>query len=314
MRLFPFIYFHHSFQHTRSCACGRHAGFEIRPAASRNLSRGDAHSVRIAVGDQTIRTYPVDQVSFVSFGSSSSQVSNAAPKATSASSDLPAGTTVVVRLIDAIDSQRDEVGQVYRASLDQPLAINTAVVASRGSDAVLQLVNAQQAGYMTGRTELSVTLKSVTIRNHIYPVKAEAVLKASSSQARRSAGMIGAGTGIGAIAGAIAGGGRGAAIGAGSGAAGGALAQVLQFFCVDLTCAFPQKPACNSTSWNPLPWTWLHGLFRCDCVMGPSWLAFPQATPIRICSDKGPGVLGPKGPSAAPAAPFTSEDRHRGGA
>jgi hypothetical protein len=223
MRLFPFIL-------SSTLAVGLAADtlvLKSGPPLQGTYLGGDAHSVRFAVGDQTIRTYPVDQVSSVSFGPSSSLVSNAAPKAAAPSSELPAGTTVVVRLIDAIDSQRDEVGQVYRASLDQPIAIHTAVVASRGSDAVVELINAQQAGHMTGRTELSVTLKSVTIRNHIYPVKAEAMVKTSSSQGRRSATMIGAGTGIGVIAGAIAGGGRGAAIGAGSGAAGGALAQVL---------------------------------------------------------------------------------------
>jgi hypothetical protein len=185
------------------------------------------HAVRFAVGDQTIRTYPVDQVSSVSFGSGAASATNAPATPAAPATELPAGTSVVVRLIDPIDSQRDQVGQVFRATLDQPLAINTAVVASRGSDAVVELINAQQAGRITGRTELSVTLKSVTIRNHIYPAKAEAVMKASGSQGRRSATLIGAGTGIGALAGALAGGGRGAAIGGGSGAAGGALAQVV---------------------------------------------------------------------------------------
>ncbi len=188
---------------------------------------GDAHFVRFAVGDQTIRTYPVDQVSSVSFGSGAVPIASAPAKAAAPASELPAGTSVVVRLIDAIDSQRDQVGQVFRASLDQPLAINTAVVASRGSDAVVELVDADPHGSFVGRSELTVTLKSVTIRNHIYPVEARTVAKSGPSQGRRTATMMGAGSGIGAIAGAIAGGGRGAAIGAGSGAAGGALANMI---------------------------------------------------------------------------------------
>ncbi len=52
------------------------------------------------------------------------------------------------------------------------------------SDAVVELINAENVGRMTGHTELSITLKSVTIRNNTYPAKEEAVTKAGVGEQR----------------------------------------------------------------------------------------------------------------------------------
>ena|SRR5579875_3339071 len=61
-------------------------------------------------------------------------------------SQRPARTGAVVRMVEAIDRQRDQVGQIFRVSLDQPLAADTSIFASRGSDATAELSQADQYG------------------------------------------------------------------------------------------------------------------------------------------------------------------------
>jgi hypothetical protein len=140
--------------------------------------------------------------------------------------EVPAGTEIVVRLIDPVNSERDNLGQTYRATIDQPVVVNGQTVIPRGSDAVATLIDAKQSGKIEGRTVLTVDLKNVTVNGRTYDIVTTGVSRASGSRGERSAKVIGGAAALGAIIGAAAGGGRGAAIGAGSGAAVGTAAEV----------------------------------------------------------------------------------------
>jgi hypothetical protein len=140
--------------------------------------------------------------------------------------EIPAGTPIVVRVIDAVDSQQDSLGQTYRASIDQAVVVDGRTVIPRGADAVAALVESQKSGKIEGRTILTLDLRSVAVDGRTYQITTAGVPQASSSRSDRSTKVIGGTAALGAIIGAIAGGGKGAAIGAGSGAAVGTAAQI----------------------------------------------------------------------------------------
>ena len=141
---------------------------------------------------------------------------------------IPASTVVTVRTIDSIDSSTNKAGEVFRASLDAPIAVDNEVVAPAGSDAFIKLVNAQSEGRYSGRNELTLELSGIVIHGKTYNVVSTDVRQSGSSRGKNSAEKIGGGAAIGAIIGAIAGGGKGAAIGAAVGGAGGAGLQGLR--------------------------------------------------------------------------------------
>ena len=140
--------------------------------------------------------------------------------------EVPSGTRIVIRLIDPVNSERDSLGQTYRASLDQPIIVNGQTVAPRGADAVASLIDAKQSGRIEGRTVLTLDLKTITVNGRTYDVVTTGVPEASGSRGERSAKVIGGAAALGAIIGAAAGGGKGAAIGAGAGAGAGTAAEV----------------------------------------------------------------------------------------
>jgi hypothetical protein len=140
--------------------------------------------------------------------------------------EIPGGTQITVRLIDEIDSEKAKEGDQFRASLDEPITVDNEVVAPRGADAAVKLVTARESGKMTGKTELTVELASVTINGNPVRFDTSSVSQASGSQGVKTAKSAAAVGAVGAIIGAIAGGGKGAAIGAGAGAAAGAGSQV----------------------------------------------------------------------------------------
>lgn len=141
--------------------------------------------------------------------------------------ELAAGTEIIVRLIDGVDSDVNRTGDEFRASLDEPITIGQDVIAPKGADATVRLVDTQESGKLRGRTSLTLQLVSVTVNGRQMQINSSDVAQYSGSRGARtakSAATVGA---VGAIIGAIAGGGKGAAIGAAAGAGAGAGAQVL---------------------------------------------------------------------------------------
>jgi len=141
--------------------------------------------------------------------------------------EIPAGTSVVVRMIDAIDSETNHTGEIFRASLDSPLVVDNEIVVPTGTDVYVKLVEARSAGHITGRSELRLELVRMQFQGKSYVLASSEYEQVGTSRGKRSAETIGGGAAIGAAIGAIAGGGKGAAIGAGVGAGSGTAIQVL---------------------------------------------------------------------------------------
>lgn len=141
--------------------------------------------------------------------------------------DIPAGTVLTVRMIDAVDSQVNQLGQTFQASIDEPVVVNGQTVVPRGADVVAKLVDDKQSGKLSGKTELTLALVSLKVNGRSVDVTTEEVRSASESRGSKSGKVIGGTAAVGAIIGAIAGGGKGAAIGAASGAGAGTAVQVL---------------------------------------------------------------------------------------
>jgi hypothetical protein len=141
--------------------------------------------------------------------------------------EVPQGTQIAVRLIDAIDSSKNKEGDLFKASLDAPLTTAGGVLAPKGATAVVRLAAAKQSGTFRGRAELTVELATVTIDGQPVAFTTSSVSQQSGSQGAKTAKTAAAVGAVGAVLGGIFGGGKGAAIGAGAGAAAGAGSQVL---------------------------------------------------------------------------------------
>jgi hypothetical protein len=140
---------------------------------------------------------------------------------------IPAGQSLLVRMIDGVDSSRNHVGDVFHASLETDLYVNNTLVAKKGTDIYGRLENAQEAGHLAGSAQLQLELIRIVIDGHDYPLVSSDYTLKGKGRGSDTAKKVGGGAVVGAIIGAIAGGGEGAAIGAGVGSAAGAGVQVL---------------------------------------------------------------------------------------
>jgi hypothetical protein len=140
---------------------------------------------------------------------------------------VPAGTDLLVRMIDSIDSDQNHVGDRFRASLEQDLVVDGVVIAPKGTDVYGRLSEAKEAGHIQGKSQLKLELTDILIQNRLQPIMTGEYEVSGSSRGADTAKKVGIGAVAGTIIGAIAGGGKGAAIGAGVGAGAGAAVQVV---------------------------------------------------------------------------------------
>ena len=109
---------------------------------------GSAREIRIDIGDQ-VQTVSLEDIARIEFnppaateprtGPSGAQSNVFQPDAAEASEfaqpapvELPAGTNLVIRMIDGVDSEVNRLGQTFSASLDQPVLVNGETAIPRG--------------------------------------------------------------------------------------------------------------------------------------------------------------------------------------
>lgn len=137
--------------------------------------------------------------------------------------EIPAGTTMAIRMIDGIDSSVNQPGEIFHASLDGPVVVDDQVVVPKDADVYVRLASVTSAGHFKGKSELELQLVKLEFQGQSYPLTSGTYTLAGSSRGKDTAKKVGAGAILGTLIGAIAGGGKGAAVGAAVGAgAGGA--------------------------------------------------------------------------------------------
>ncbi len=161
------------------------------------------------------------------FSAAPATTTQTAPAPAAQGSAVPTGTQLVVRLTDPVDSEKDQVGKTYRASLDNDVVVDGQTLIPRGADVTVKLLSDEKSGKITGKTVLTLALTQVQVNGQMKDIDTTAVNQESKGRGKKSAETIGGGSALGAIIGAIAGGGAGAAIGAAAGAAAGTGVQVL---------------------------------------------------------------------------------------
>jgi hypothetical protein len=134
---------------------------------------------------------------------------------------VPAGTTILVRMLDGVDSSKNPPGSRFTAVLETNVTANGVVVVPKGNTVYGRLAQAKQAGRATGSSELQLELTDIVVNGTAYPVLTSDYQVKGSSSGKRTAKRTLGGAGLGAAIGGIAGNaGKGAAIGATVGAVG----------------------------------------------------------------------------------------------
>jgi hypothetical protein len=134
---------------------------------------------------------------------------------------VPAGTRILIRTADSIDSSQQKAGYRFTASLETNLQTDNVVVARRGTPVYGVLATASSAGKMKGSSELGLELTDIVINGTSYPLLTSTYQIEGKGEGSNTAKKVIGGAGLGALIGGLAGGGKGAGIGVLAGAGAG---------------------------------------------------------------------------------------------
>ncbi|HEV2196843.1 MAG TPA: hypothetical protein VGR55_14760 [Candidatus Acidoferrum sp.] len=139
---------------------------------------------------------------------------------------IPEGSPFEVTLDETLASNRNHAGDLFAASLSQPIVEDGKTIIPAGAHVAGRVVDAKDSGRLHVPARLSVALSSVEVDGKSYDIDTGTIRKTGQNHNKRNLGFIGGGAAGGAIIGALAGGGKGAligsAVGAGAGTAGAA--------------------------------------------------------------------------------------------
>lgn len=134
---------------------------------------------------------------------------------------IPAGTQLTVRLNSSLDSERNQVGDVFHGSLGAPIVVDDQTVIPVGADVDGRVAAVQSAGRFAGASVLTLDLTSLSVNGKTYNIQTNQWSRQGKGEGKNTAVKAGGGAALGAIIGGLASGGRGAAIGAAAGGAAG---------------------------------------------------------------------------------------------
>jgi BON domain len=130
---------------------------------------------------------------------------------------IESGTSVAIRLVDAINSETAQPGETFRATLDAPISANGEVAIPAGCTVEGHVVDVKSAGKFAGQSLLVLQLDRLSVGDKSYILQTDRFRRQGSNRSTNTAEKVGGGAAIGAILGGILGGGKGAGIGAAAG-------------------------------------------------------------------------------------------------
>ncbi len=135
---------------------------------------------------------------------------------TSEAVTVPAGTHLMLRITDTVNSRAHGEGHRFTAELEGDLVVNGMVVAPRGSKIYGQLVKSKQSGRLRGRSKMTITFTHLTINGQLKPIQTSNIQTvADKGSAGDTVGKTARGAAIGALADGKKGARKGAKIGLG---------------------------------------------------------------------------------------------------
>jgi hypothetical protein len=131
---------------------------------------------------------------------------------------IASGTSLSIRLIDPINSETAQEGQIFHASLNTPLSVDGETAIPAGHEVEGHVVTVHSAGKFAGQSLLVLQLDRIKVGGKHYDIQTSQYEKKAASRSTNTAEKVGGGAVLGAIIGGLAGGGKGAGIGAAAGA------------------------------------------------------------------------------------------------
>jgi hypothetical protein len=137
---------------------------------------------------------------------------------------VPAGTALAIRIDHQISTKHSRAGEKFTGEIVDPLRDGSGKdVIPKGSPVGGVVVIAHKRGHFKGASTLELRLTSLTLNGQAYPLETRDLREHKKGKGKRTAAIIGGGSGLGMLIGGVASGGTGLVVGGLAGAGAGTL-------------------------------------------------------------------------------------------
>jgi hypothetical protein len=128
--------------------------------------------------------------------------------------NIPAGSALAIRINERISVKTTPAGAHFDGEVVEPWSdANGRVILPKGTPVGGIVDESHRRGHFKGASELELRLTSLTLNGTQYPLETRDVMRSKKGKGKRTAAIIGGGTGLGMLIGGIASGGVGVAVG-----------------------------------------------------------------------------------------------------
>jgi hypothetical protein len=125
-----------------------------------------------------------------------------------------AGTAIAIRIDQRISVKSSRAGDAFTGEFVDPvLAADNSVLVPKGAQVAGVVDVSHRRGHFKGRSLLELRLTSLTLNGMQYPLSTRDTSRTKKGKGKRSAALIGGGTGLGMLVGGVATGGVGLVVG-----------------------------------------------------------------------------------------------------
>jgi len=147
---------------------------------------GSSNGIVMFNAGDSVEAFPESQVVgiYLSEGVATSQALAAAPAPSAITA--AAGTRLVIRMADSIDTKRHKAGHKFRGQLEGAIVVNGITVAPRGTFVYGTITASQQSGRVAGKSALTMEFTDIMIDDQLYPLATGTLSAQTGGEAGRT--------------------------------------------------------------------------------------------------------------------------------
>lgn len=177
---------------------------------------GSSNGIIMFNTGEGIEAFPEDEVIGLFFSSGVATAESMMAENARSSVTVPAGTRLIIRMSDSIDSSRHSVGHRFRGQLEGAIVIDGITVLPRGTQLHGRITGQQQSGRAVGSSNLSADFTDVILDDQFFPISTGTLAAQGGSEGARTVGRTARAAAVGGLIGGSSGARTGAAVGAGA--------------------------------------------------------------------------------------------------
>ena len=163
-----------------------------------------------------IEAFPESEVVGIFFSEGVSTAEQLAAVVNDASVTVPAGTRLVIRMTETIDSKQHAAGHRFRAQLEGALVVDGVTVAPRGTFLHGRVIQSQSSRRMTGSSEMAIEFTDIMLDDQLFPIRTAGLQAQGANEAGRTVGRTARAAALGGLIGGSSGARTGAKVGVGA--------------------------------------------------------------------------------------------------